>query len=60
MHEEYKYYRKTHNNAWTTYFMFVLKYPALILLLFNIARLLDQNQKAGMKSNAGGLIVSYF
>ena len=60
MHEEYKYYKRTHNNTSTTYFMLTLKYLAPTLVLSNVKMLPDQSQKARIKPNTGGLIISHF
>lgn len=40
MYKKCKYYNKTYNNIWTTYFMLAFKYLASILVLFNIENLL--------------------
>ncbi len=60
MHEECRYYKRTHNNVLTTYFTLALKHPAPTLVLYNIERLLGQNQEAGIKPTPGGLIISHF
>ena len=57
--EECKYYEKTHNNAWTTYFMLALKHSTSNLVLLNLERLLGQSQEVEMKTNTGGSIISH-